>query len=229
LKAVSTFLVLIYWISSWFPTSADRWAIFAVTVCSFGLLAALCAHRLSKEQRWPSNAVSALAFLLLTGGAVLAFMGFAVGTAGGGFITLFFVFGFVGYLLMINNILAARPTSRGYLGAGVVILFLLGTWSWASALGMYFHRGAASDTSVACILVPKSLRYKIELNSVWEMRLPEVVTSTTGPTGTKILNYHAILVAPINGRTEHYNWSKRWMRFELLEAKRNPYLPTECP
>ena len=94
---------------------------------------------------------------------------------------------------------------------------------------MYFHYGAASDTATAFILVPNPIRYDTKLSSIWEMRLPEIATSRTGPTGTLILDYHAILVMSSSGRTELYNWSKKRMRFEILDTERNPYLPTECP
>lgn len=94
---------------------------------------------------------------------------------------------------------------------------------------MYFHRGALGETSEACILVPKPVRYDTELTSIWKMRLPEVATSRTGPTGTTILDYHAILVEPSDDETRIYNWSKRWMRFDVLDKKRNRYLPTKCP
>ena len=146
-----------------------------------------------------------------------------------GAITLFFVIGFVGYLLMISTILAPSQTLSENLGTGLVVLFLMATWSWGSAIGMYNHRGAHADTNEACILVPKLSRYDTKLSYIWEMRLPEIATSRTGPTGTVILDYHAILVAPTDGRTVLYNWSKKWMRFEILDAERNPYLPTTCP
>lgn len=94
---------------------------------------------------------------------------------------------------------------------------------------MYFHIGAANDTGTSCILVPKALRYDNELSSVWDMRLTDVASNSTGPTGTVILDYHAILVVPSDGQAEIYNWSKKWMRFQRLEIKRNPYLPTDCP
>ena len=229
MKAPSSFLVLIFWISSWFPISADRWAMFVVTGCILGLVAALLAQKPIGELVWPAKATSGLALVLLIGGSLFAFMAWAVGTPVDGAITLFLVIGFVGYLLMISAILAPRQILSEYHGTGFVVLFLVATWSWVSAIGMYSHHGTDTDTGDACILVPKPIRYDTKLNSIWEMRLPEVATSRTGPTGTVILDYHAILVAPIDGRTELYNWSKKWMRFEILDAERNPYLPTRCP
>ncbi|MEY8118893.1 hypothetical protein AB9F26_11575 [Falsihalocynthiibacter sp. BN13B15] len=229
MKVASSFLVLIYWVSSWFPVSADRWAVFTVAGCILGLIAALLAQKSLEEHRWPAKVFSVLAFLLLIGGTFFAFMTSAVGTPAVGFIVLFFTLGGVGYLLMIRTVFALGQTNRMSHGAGFAVLFLLATWSWASALGMYFHVGAANDTTAACILVPKPNNYDTELNSVWEMRLPEFATSRTGPTGTTILDYHAILVTSSRGQAELYNWSKKRMRFEILNLERNPYLPTECP
>lgn len=159
----------------------------------------------------------------------MAFLVRAVGTPVEGAITLFFTLGVVGYFFLIRDILSPRQTSKSHLGTGSVMLILLAAWSWASALSMYFHIGSANDIDTSCILVPKSLRYDTELSSVWGMRLAEVATSSTGPTGTTILDYHAILVVPSDGQAEIYNWSKKWMRFERLDIKRNPYLPRDCP
>ena len=94
---------------------------------------------------------------------------------------------------------------------------------------MYVHRGVPDDTVKSCILVPGPGNHDTELTSIWDMRLPYVVESRTGPTGSVILNYHAILVAQTNAGPEVYNWSKRRLRFEVLDTKRNPYLPTVCP
>lgn len=229
MKAVSSFFVLVFWITSWFPASLDRWAVFAVALCILGLLSALLAQRSLKEYRWPAKVLSVLAVLVLIGGALLAFAARGIGTPVDGAITLFFVVGLSGYLHMIANILASSQTSEWFLGIGALVLFLLTSWSWASALSMYVHFGASGNTDEACILVPRPARYDTELSTIWEMRLPEVATSRTGPTGTVILDYHAILVAPSNEETQVYNWSKRRMRFEVLDKKLNPYLPTKCP
>lgn len=229
LKAVSSFLLLVFWISSWFPASLDRWAVFAAAICVLGLLLALLAQRSLNEYRWPAKALSVLAVFVVIGGAFLAFAALALGTPVDGAIALFFVVGLAGYLHMIANILAPGHTLVWFLGIGPLVLFLLASWSWASALGMYVHLGASGNTDEACILVPRPVSYETELSSIWEMRLPEVATSRTGPTGTVILDYHAILVAPSEDETQVYNWSKRRMRFDALDKKLNPYLPTICP
>lgn len=181
------------------------------------------------EHSWPAKALSVLAVVVLIGGALLAFATSAIGTPVDTAITLFFVVGLAGYLHMVANILAPRQTSEWFLGIGFWVLFLLASWSWISASGMYIHRGAPGNTDGACILVPKPVRYDTELSSIWAMRLPEVAASRTGPTGTLILDYHAILVAPTDELTKVYNWSKKRMRFEVLDTKLNPNLPTVCP
>jgi hypothetical protein len=229
LKAVALFLVLAIWISSWFPTSPDIWSISTAAGFILGLIAALRVQRLLGDRSWPARIVSVLAYLALIGGALSALLVWAIGTPVDGAIWLFSSLGFVGYLLMISDVLSPVQGSKGHFGTGTVVLVLISAWSWASASSMYFHRGVPNDTVAACILVPKSLHYDTALNSIWEMRLPEVATNRTGPTGTVILNYHAILVVPYNRQTRIYNWSKKWMRFEILDPERNPYLPRECP
>ncbi|MEP4039081.1 hypothetical protein [Pseudophaeobacter sp.] len=229
MKPSLLFLVLVFWISSWLPTSLDKWALFSSFICILGLFAALFAQNQIKDRRWPAKTLLALAVLVLIGGAFLAIVAWGLGTSVDGAITLFFVVGFSSYLHMIARIITPGQVSNFHFGAGFLVLFLLASWSWVSAVGMAVHRGASGNTDEACILVPKPIRYDTELSSIWEMRLPQVATSRTGPTGTVVLDYHAILVAPGNERTEVYNWSKRQMRFEVLDTKRNPYLPTVCP
>lgn len=228
-KIASPFIILAFWISSWFPTAPNEWAIFSAAICVLGLAAAILARVTQRERRWPALALLVLAACILIGGAFFAFLAWAVGTRADGAIALFFILGLAGYLHMIAKILTSGQVSDWYFGPGSVVLLLLGCWSWVSALGMYVHRGVSGDTDKSCILEPNPVHYDTELNFIWEMRLPEIVTSRTGPTGTTILDYHAILVAPSDEETQVYNWSKRWMRFDVLDKERNPYLPTTCP
>ncbi|CUH89537.1 hypothetical protein PH5382_03484 [Phaeobacter sp. CECT 5382] len=229
MKFASPFLVLVCWISSWLPTSLDKWPLSLSFVCIFGLCAAFVAQERLKDRRWPAKMLRVLAVLVLISGAFLAILAWSIGTSVDGAITFFYVVGFAGYLHMISRVLTPGQAPDLHFGTGFWVLFLLASWSWVSALGMFVHRGASGNTDGACILVPKPVRYGTELSSIWEMRLPHVATSRTGPTGTIVFDYHAILVAPAHERTEVYNWSKRRMRFEILDTKRNPYLPTLCP
>ncbi len=218
-----------FWISSWFPTSPDKWAVFVVAGCILGLIAAHLAQKLFGELGWPAKTTSALAFVVLIGGALFVLMRWSERTSVDGGIAFFFVLGFVGYLFLIRTILDPRQTPNRYRGTGLVVLSLLAIWFWASAIGMYSHRGADRYTNDACILVPKPTQYDTELTSIWEMRLPQIASTRARPSGSYISEYHAILVAHIDGRTEQYNWSKKWMRFEILDPLRSPYLPKNCP
>lgn len=228
MKSSFPFLALVVWISSWFPTTLDTWAILVSFFCIVGLAAAVLAKGILEDRRWPSKTILVLAFLFLLVGLFLAMLSWTVGTPVDGAITLFYAVGWVAYLLMIARVLQSERDTSLKVGLGFWVLICLAVWSWGSAFGMYFHRGANTGTDWSCILVPKLLRYDTELNSIWRMRLPEIAASRTGPTGTTILNYHAILVASSDGRTVLYNWSKFWIRFEVLDAERNPYLPKVC-
>lgn len=229
MKVLPTFLVLLFWISSWLPTSPERSAIFVAVCCILGLIIAhLTAKPQSKRAR-PSKATAVLATVLFTLGALLALMTWVEGTSADGAIMLFYVFGFLGYLLLLRAVLSSKQNMRGYGCAGALVLCLMAGWSWASAISMYAHRGAAKHADTACILVPNPSEYDTELNSIWEMRLPQVRSRRTSPSGSYIWEYHAILVAQTDGQVEHYNWSKKWMRFDRLDPVRNPYLPKTCP
>lgn len=229
MRVFLTFLVLLFWISSWFPIAPGRGAIFLTVFCLLGLLAAHFAPKAGREGLGLSKRFVFLGLAVLIIGALLALMTWAEGTSANGAIMLFYVLGFVGYLLLLRAVVAPRHTYRAYRSAGGLLLVVIALWSWASAIGMYAHRGAAGDFDDACILVSNPAEYDTELVSLWEMRLPEIASQRTSPGGSYIWEYHAILVAKTDGQTEHYNWSKKWIRFDQLGAKRNPYLPTTCP
>jgi len=229
LKVLPTFVVLLFWISSWLSTSPEKGAVFGVVCCILGLIAAHLAAKPQSKRASPSKATAVLATALLIIGALLALMTWAEGTSASGAIMLFYVFGVVGYLLLLSAIMSPNQNKRGYRCTGALVLCLMASWSWGSAISMYAHRGVKTHTGTACILVPNPSEYDTELNSIWEMRLPLIRSRRTSPSGNYIWEYHAILVARTDGRTEHYNWSKKWMRFEHLDPVRNPYLPKTCP
>ncbi len=222
MKAIP-FLVLVFWISSWFSLPPQDWAIYCVAICIFGLLAVAVFRDALAARRWPSKILIALAIVVLVFGSVVALALWSVGTAAEAAILIYFVAGFAAYLLMLSKVIGP-----GIATIGLPALALLACWSWGSAIAMYIHLGAPSESGTFCILAPTPSGYAFELNSIWDMRLPQVVSSRTGPTGTVILDYHAILVAP-NSSPEVYNWSKKRMRFQKLDLARNPYLPTVCP
>lgn len=229
MKATASFLVLMFWISSWFPTSPDTWAVCGVAGCVLGLIAAHFAQKRVGERIWPAKAASALAFVVLICGALFILMRVSERTSVDAGITFFFVLGLLGYVFLVRTILDPRQNPNRYRGTGLVVLSLLAIWSWASAIGMYSHRGTDRSANEACILVPNPIEYGTELTSIWDMRLPQIASTRVRPSGSYIWEYHAILVAQIDGRTGHYNWSKKRMRFEILGPVRSPYLPTRCP
>ena len=200
----------------------------ALAACTLGLIAA---HWITKPQNKrfrPTKSIAALAIALLFFSAFFALMTWTEGTSASGAIMLFYVLGVVGYVLQISAIVSPKQASRKLPSAGSLILCLLAVWSWTSALSMYAHRGAKTQADITCILAPNPSDYDKELTSLWEMRLPQVGSRRTSPGGSYIWEYHAILVVQTEGRTEHYNWSKKWMRFEPLDPTRNPYLPKTC-
>lgn len=229
MKTSLSFLASVFWISSWFPTGADKWDVFVAAGCILGLVAAHLAQKAIGERIWPAKAISALAFAVLIGGALLMMVRWPERTSVDAGLTFFFVLGSAGYLFLIRTILDPRQTPKRHRGTGLAVLSLLAIWSWTSAVSMYSHRGAYRYADDACILVPNPSQYDIELTSIWDMRLSQIAAKRMRPNGSYLWEYHAILVAQIDGRTEQYNWSKKWMRFEILDPIRSPYLPKICP
>lgn len=227
MKALPSFLVLVFWISGWFPTSPDKWAVLGVAGCILGLIAAHLAQKRVGERGWPARVVTALAFMVLIGGLFFILMRVSEKTSVDAGITFFYVLGGMGYLFLVRTILDPRQSPKRYRGTGIVVLSLLAIWSWASAIGMYSLRGADRYTNRVCILVPNPIEYDTELTSLWEMRLPQIAAARVRPRGSYLYEYHAILV--VEGRTDQYNWSKKWIRFEPIDPVRSPYLPTNCP
>lgn len=227
LKFLWSFFILLFWIGSWFPTAPDRSAIFLAVFCILGVMGAHLAPKpRSGGIRLPKT-FAAFIFALLVIGGLLALMTWAESGSANAAIMFFFVLGFIGYLVMILAVFLPNQSFLGYSGSGGMLLFLLALWSWTSAIGMYAHRGADKNIGETCILASNQNEYDTKLSSIWQMRLPEFASPKSS--GGYIWEYHAILVAKIDGQTKHYNWSKKWMRFEPLDPKRNPYLPPSCP
>lgn len=181
--------------TSWFPTFSVKWAILAAIACVVGLVSAILVREKTKWRRWPAKLFRVLATAFLILGLVTALAVWSVGTDAVAAIFLFFVVGFAGYLSMLSEIMTRKANFRVFGGIGLLVLLILGSWSWASALAMHAHRGVSKDATASCILVPTSTGYDTELDSVWQMRLPQIVAHRTGLTGTVLLDYHAILVA----------------------------------
>ncbi len=224
------FFVVAFWLSSWIPVPLDMNTLvvligFVATifVAAFATATrpALC-HRMGRAFAW-----IALVFFVL--GAVLATLVGALGTSAAWALAMIVVVGIAGFVGLISTVLRHSDTAKLRLGVGGTTLLALAVWSWASAFSMYSYRGIATATSNACILVPTKLfDYDTELSSVWQMRLTDFASDSTGPTGSTILNYHAILVSP-DTTPNLYNWSKVWLRFEPLNSEKNAILPDKCP
>lgn len=230
LKPLFVYFALAVWISSWFPSTNDTWAILASGLAVAGLATALLAKRVVKGRKWPSQVFFILGAATPVAGVFTAIVVWHGATHADGAIMLFHAAGWAAYLLMIGWVLTAPSAANRRLAAGCAGLLALAAWSWGSAASMYFHRGSAEDADRACILVSGDLRYDTALTSIWKMRLPEVVYNKRArPRSRMVLNYHAVLVAQNGGQTTIYNWSKIRMRFELLDPERNPYIPSRCP
>jgi hypothetical protein len=93
LKALPSFLVLIFWISSWFPTAPDRDAIFVAAGCILGLIAAHLTAKPQSNRTRSSKTTAAFAVALLIIGVPLALMTWVEGTSASGAVMLFYVFG----------------------------------------------------------------------------------------------------------------------------------------
>jgi hypothetical protein len=131
-----------FWVSSWFPTSPDKWDACVAAVSIFGLIAAHLAQKRIGELSWPAKATSALAYAVLIGGLNFILTRVTERSPVDAGNTFFFVFGGMGYLFLVRTILAPRQTQKRYRGTGLVVLSLLAIWSWTSAISMYSLRGA---------------------------------------------------------------------------------------
>lgn len=224
------FFVFAFWLSSWLPVPLDKdvTTVFVGFVATF-LIAAFAAAKQMALCQPIGRALSWIAGVILFLGSALAFLIRAVGTPADGALAMFFVAGIVAFLGLISTVLKHLGSAKLRLGVGGMMLLSLAAWSWVSAFSMFSYRGVGTVSSAACILVPSNITdYDTELTSVWHMRLPDFWSNATGPTGSTILIYHAILVSPGN-TPDLYNWSKLRLRFEPLSRDRNRYLPERCP
>jgi hypothetical protein len=179
LKLVSSLFVLVFWISSWFPTSADKGAVTVAAGCVLGLIVTYLVQRQLGERAWATKVIAALAIAVLIGGALFALITGLKRTSVDGGITFFFVLGFVGYLLMVKAILAPKEPLGEYRGEGLKVLFVVAIWSWASAISMFSHRGVDTYDDDTCIVVSKPNEYDTTLKSIWDMRLPQIASRKT--------------------------------------------------
>ena len=119
MKPLLQFFALAVWISSWFPTTNDTWAILASCFAVLGLVVALFAQKVSQERKWLSQVFFALGVSCPIAGLIMAFSDWAGGTHADGAITLVFATGWAAYLLMIGWVLAPKALRKKVLDWGV--------------------------------------------------------------------------------------------------------------
>lgn len=170
--------------------------------------------------------------------ALLALSACAVGIPVWGWFGSEALFFFVGFLVAVGwsalaaaDLMPARePYDSTFFWGGVVVLVMLGSLSWLSALRMATHAGVRAGPADACIVIHDAPGEYRRLSTIWEMRLPDFISTDTGQTGTQIYDYHAVLFVPGDPPLA-YNWSKWRMRFEgPLDMEQNKYMvPRSCP
>ncbi len=143
-----------------------------------------------------------------------------------GYVVLINLLGWTALVAVLRNALKlSNRNSPKVFWIGVLCLALLAGWSWLSAASMKLHAGVRHETTQVCILATTASHDYVPVTSIWEMRIPSIMS--TWQVRSYIMSYHALLVVHDNP-VKVYNWSKKWMRFEPLDLKRNPYVPTSC-
>lgn len=223
-------LVTAFWLSAWMPLPPDP----AFVVAAFFALAAIIFTLRAISEHSTSRKVLAWVFATLGAFALLfglpyALLAAAAGTYADGYLAAYQAIGWTALAIPLAGRFGfARLNSKRLILTGSLTMIALATLSWGSAARMKLHAGAVGDTSSACILMPISMDVYAPVTALRDMRLPAFASTWTGPTGTVTLSYHALLLVPGPGAPA-YNWSKTAMRFEVLDRKRNPYIPDGCP
>ncbi|MEP2717341.1 hypothetical protein, partial [Pseudophaeobacter sp.] len=169
------------------------------------------------------------ALMVLSTGLLFAGLAVVIGTSATGAVAGYQVLAIAALLVLLSAGSAPHCTkSPSRARVAFLAIFLLSCWSWGSALRMALQSGRTDMHGKGCILLARGPFDYQPPNSIAEMRLPRFYADWTGPTGSTLLEYHAVLVVP-NGSHTVYNWSKIKIRFEPLDPQRNPYLPRSCP
>lgn len=220
----------LFWLSAWFPFTSTSWVLtfFCLAVVATSVAIVRGGDRNGRGNAFLRQLLIVIACAILVTGTAVTLLVFALGPSAGGYIVLYFVLGWAGLAFVYSGSLCRSLAASRRLRVGVVAVLFLSTWSWVSAIRMHRLAGLSDTPEQACILVSGSLSEYSPPSSFTEMRLPLVYSDRTGPTGTVVFDYHALAVVP-DESPRVYNWSKRLMRFELLDLKRNRYLPKECP
>lgn len=218
-------LVVLFWLSGWVPVGYGyAWPIALLALVALVQLGAKrVAHR-----RWPEHLLNLCSVLLVL--KTILFL----------LLDLFFkadasleiwLFRNLGALAYVRLLLATLRAQRGVSIRPMVYAAFLGSlaiWSWLSAFALNAHRGVDLERRMSCILKPVGYGYSEEFDSVWDMRLP-VFASYMNYEVDSFYLFHAVLFVP-GGTPEHYNWSKRHLRFEPIDpANQDAFLPQACP
>lgn len=211
-------------------------ACFILLTLLYGIL-----QRRQTASYWVARLLALAANFTVFAGGLLAVLAAGISTTAAAVVGAFQVLALAATLATLSAHLDLpslgyrNAASRGGWGRrriALITILLLGSWSWGSALRMALQVGAVQagaeySQTQSCILIAKNSSEYQEVDNIWDMRLPRFYADWTGPTGTTLLAYHAILVRP-EDPVSLYTWSKTRMRFEPRDRTRNPYLPRQC-
>lgn len=223
LKTLFTAIV-IFWLSSWVPTGQG--ITIPLVLATLTLLVQLGTARV-QHRLWPERLLNICSVFLVLTMVPFGLLGFYFSIDAAVEISLFWLLGSFSYVRLVVGILRAQrgETSRAVVYAGV--LTSLAVWSWFSAFALYAHRGVDLEGRFSCILKPVGDKYSEGFNSVWDMRLP-VFASFMHSEHDNFYLFHAVMFVP-GHVPEHYNWSKRHLRFEPIDpADQDAFLPRIC-
>lgn len=217
--------VVLFWLSGWVPVDEGYDAI-PIALLALVALVQLGAKHVT-NRRWPERLLNICTALLVLKTIFFLLLSLVFETAAAREIWLFWNLGALAYVRLLVEILRAQ---RGVSSRPVVYAAFLGSlaiWSWLSAFAFYAHRGVDLEGRVSCTLKPIEFEYSVRFNSLWDMRLP-VFASYMG-SKEELYLFHAVLFVP-DGEPKHYNWSKRYLRFEPIDpAGQDAFLPEFCP
>ncbi|MQY43309.1 hypothetical protein GG681_11710 [Epibacterium sp. SM1969] len=225
LKHFFVLTVVLFWLSGW--VSVDHGYAFPIALPALAVLVQLGASRVA-HRRWPELLLNLCSVLLLLKTILFVLLGLVFKIEAGLEVWLFLDVGALAYVRLLVGILRAQHGQGSRTVVYAAILGSLAIWSWLSAFALNAHRGVDLEGRMSCILKPIGFEYSEELDSLWDMRLP-ILASFWNSTVDDFELFHAVLFVP-GGTPEHYNWSKRHLRFEPIDpANQDAFLPQACP
>jgi len=109
---------------------------------------------------------------------------------------------------------------------------VLTAWSWATPAIMLFQAKVLRDAERTCILRPvgrATLEGYAEVASLFDLRGSELGAVFTGPTGSVVLSFHALMIDTADEDHPVWNWSLWQMRFVPLTTFRQYHIEPTCP